>query len=96
MRVGRWRPWALWFYSAPEFALGCVYICGEYAVGNSSNTKAFNGSHNEVKVSRGVGSRKQANEEKRVVSMRHLHLLHIMATELWNLVGISIVLLVPC
>ena len=78
------------------FALGCVCICGENVAGDSSNAKPFNGSHNEARVSRGVGSRKRANEEERVVYVKHSHLLHIMATQLWNLVGIFIVLLVPC
>ena len=78
------------------FALGCVCICNENAGRDSSNAKPFNSLHNEAKVSRGVGSRKRANEEERVVFVRHLHLLHIMATQLWNFAGISIVLLVSC
>ena len=78
------------------FALGCVCICGENAAGDSSNAKPFNSLCNEARVSRGVGSRKRTNGEERVVSVRHLHLLYIMATQLWNLAGISIVLLVPC
>ena len=77
-------------------ALGCVYIDDENATGDSSHTKPFNGLHNEARVSREVGSGKRTNEEEKVVSMRHLHLLHIMATQLWNLEGIFIVLLVPC
>ena len=78
------------------FALGCVCTCGENAVGDSSNAKSFNSLHNEARVSRGAGSRKRANEEERVMLVRHLHLVHIMATQLWNLAGISIVLLVLC
>ena len=78
------------------FALGCVCIYGGYTVGDSSDTQQFNDLHNEARVSRGAGSPRRTNVEKRVVSVRHSLLLYIMATQLWNLAGMSVVLLVPC
>ena len=71
--------------------LGLATSMVEMQMGDSSNAKQFNGRHNEARVSRGVGSHKRANEEERVVSMRHSLLLHIMAMQLWRLVGIILV-----
>ena len=73
------------------FALGYAASVVEMQLGDSSNAKQFNGLHNEARVSRGVGSRKRANEEERVVSIRHSLLLHIMAMQLWRLAGIILV-----
>ena len=50
------------------FALWCVCICGGIAARDSSNAKRFNDLHNEARVSRGAGSRRGTNMEKRVVS----------------------------
>ena len=71
--------------------LGLLASVVETQLGDPSNAKQFNGIHNEARVSRGVGSRKRANGEERVVSMRHSLLLHIMATQLWKLTSIILV-----
>ena len=77
---------------SPQCVLwGMLAFVVEMQLGNSSNAKQFNGLHNETKVSRGVASHKRANEEERVVSIRHSLLLHIMATQIWRLAGIIFV-----
>ena len=63
----------------------------EMQLRNSSNAEQFNGLHNEARVSRGVGSRRRANAEKRVVSRKHSLLFRMMAMQLWRLAGIILV-----
>ena len=57
------------------FALGYVCICVGDAIGDSYDAKQFNDLHNEIINSRGAGSRRRANVEKRVVSIGHSLLL---------------------
>ena len=73
------------------FVLGLPASVVEMQLGDSFGTKQFNGLHNEARVSRGVGSHKRANEEERVVSMRHSLLLHIMVAQIWRLADIILI-----
>ena len=82
LRIGKWIAQILWFHLVLNAYSGGTYIYEGNVVGDSSDAKQFNGLHDEARVSRGVGSRKQANQEERVVSVRHSLLLHIMATQL--------------
>ena len=66
------------------FALGYACICGGNATGDSFDTKQLNGLHNEARVSRGAGSHRRANVEKRLVSMRHSLLFRMIARQQWK------------
>ena len=77
--------------SSPNVCVGVACICGGNAAGELYNTKQFDGLHNEARVSRGAGSRRRANAEKRVVSRKHSLLFHMMAMQLWRLAGIILV-----
>ena len=68
----------------------------EMQLGNSSNAKQFNGLHNEARVSRGAGSRRRANVEKRVVFAKHSLLFRMMAKQRWNLAGRILGILGEC
>ena len=63
----------------------------EMQLGDSSDTKQFNGLHNEARVLRVAESRRRANAEKRVVSRKHSLLFRMMAMQLWRLAGIILV-----
>ena len=70
---------------------GMLAFVVEMQLGDSSDTKQFNGLHNEARVLRGAGSRRRANAEKRVVSRKHSLLFRMMAMQLWRLAGIILV-----
>ena len=69
------------FLSSPNVCVGVAHICGGNATRDSYNAKQFNGLHNEAKGSRGAGSHRRANVEKRVVSIKDSLLFCIMVKQ---------------
>ena len=76
--------------SSSNIYVGVACISSGNAVGELYNPKQFNGLHNEARVSRGAGSHRRANVEKRVASIKHSLLFHMIAKHDGNLQVVSL------